>query len=163
MAALLTDYTSYAEVRATLGVDEDELEDATLALHLYANLLEADLEDVDLTLPATYAATKALPTPTQVETRFLQNASTFATFSMAKQITASLPLFAARQITDSKAGVTRFDNPYRDTIKSVLAQYDLARSRLLNSFGALTSSAVVTNPRILMAVAPANYNPITGV
>lgn len=63
-----------------------------LALPLYRNSLTQDLEDVALTLPATYAATKALSAPTAIETRFLKACSLFATFSVAKQLTSTRSL-----------------------------------------------------------------------
>ena len=51
---LLSDFCSYAEVRAALGVEEDELEDATLALPVYSNNLELELLDLSLTLVEQY-------------------------------------------------------------------------------------------------------------
>lgn len=53
---LITDYTTYDDVRAVLGVSTDELEDTTLALETYASALLLDLEDVDVALPAAYSA-----------------------------------------------------------------------------------------------------------
>ena len=46
----LTDYTSYDEVRAALGVSAEELEDETLQLDFYSISLTAELEDIADTL-----------------------------------------------------------------------------------------------------------------
>ena len=159
---MLTDYTGYNDIRAALGVSDEDLEDATLALSLYSDQLTQELEDIAITLPDTYATVKALPTPTTVQQRFLKACQLFATYAVAKQLTAALPLFAAKQVTDGKAAVQRFDTPYRDTIKNVLEQYDKQRTRLiasLDSIGSSTKAAVT--PVYFAAVSPA-YDPVTG-
>lgn len=158
---ILTDYTTYNEVRAALGVSADDLEDVTLALALYANLLQADLEDVNIDLPATYATVKALTTPSAAQTRFLQAANVFATYAVAKRLTSSLPLFAAKQVTDSKAGVTRFDNPYKDVIAEVGKSYEQARNRLSQALGAIGSSGTTSTARVFLSVVSPGYDPIT--
>ena len=159
---LVTDYTSYADVRAALGVSSEDVEDATLALDLDANLLESDLEDVNSSVPSTYDTTKVLPTPTADETRFLKACQVFATFSVARQLTASLPLFAAKQTTDSKAGVQRFDNPYKDTIKALEAQYEKAKARLAATYATVTTTTTTTTTRTWFSVVPPASDPVTG-
>ena len=69
---MLTDYTTYADIRGALGVSEEEITDAVLALTLYEDGLVQDLEDVDTTIPDTYQATAELDTPTAQEMRFLR-------------------------------------------------------------------------------------------
>ena len=66
---MLTDYTTYASIRATLGVSTDDLTDETLSLDLYDDYLTQDLEDIAITLPDTYATTKAVSVPTALEIR----------------------------------------------------------------------------------------------
>ena len=159
---MLTDYTAYADIRAALGISDEDLDDATLALPLYGDYLTQELEDISLTLPETYSTIKANGTPSPAELRFLKTCNLFATFAVAKQLTAALPLFAAKQVTDGKAAVQRFDTPYRDTIKNVLEQYDKQRTRLiasLDSIGRSTKAAVT--PVYFAAVSPA-YDPVTG-
>ena len=141
---LITDYTTYADVRAILGVSTDDLEDATLALSIYVNLLESDLESIDSTLPGTHVTIKAVVGPTAAQSRFLRAAAVFATFSVGKQLTASLPLFAAKKVTDSKAGVERFAEPYRETIEAVKAQYDTARKSLVEALAGVGTAATAS-------------------
>ena len=126
------------------------------------NYLDQDLEDVALTLPATYAATKALPTPTDIEARFLKACSLFATFAVARQLTSALPLFAAKDVTDGKAAIQRFDNPYRDVIKSVNEQYEKQRNRLVAALAAIGTVSTATTARVYMAVVSPSSDPVTG-
>ena len=72
MSFQITEFTSYADVRAALGVSEDDLEDETLELDLYADMLEVEFEDVSATFLTTYAAAQATDTPTEAQARFLK-------------------------------------------------------------------------------------------
>lgn len=158
----ITTYTTYADIRAALGVSDEDLEDETLALSLYADSLTQDLEDIALTLPDTIATTKANVTPTDNEVRFLTAARLFATYAVAKQLTAALPLFAAQQVSDSKATVQRFDNPYRDTIKQVVDQYERTRNRLMASLTLIGTVTADATPRVYMGVSSPSSDPVTG-
>ena len=158
---MLNDYTSYSDIRAALGVDEDDISDETLGLPIYDDLLTQDLEDVDLTVVDTYTTTTAISSPTAAETRFLRACKLFATFSVARQLTSSLPLFAAKQMTDGKAQIQRFDNPYQETIKKVNEQYGLARSRLVTTLLAIGTTAD-TVVKTYFGVASPSTDPVTG-
>lgn len=160
---MLTDYTSYAEIRASLGVSDDDLADETLALALYDDYLQGELADVAATLPDTFAATKLLPAPTAQETRFLKACSLFSTFAVAKMLTAALPLFAAKQVGDGKAVVARFDNPYKDTIKSVNEQYEKMRNRLIAALALVGTTSAAKVTQNYLTVASPSYDPVTGV
>lgn len=158
----LTDYTAYDDIRATLGVSDEDLDDVTLALPIYSNLLQADLEDVDLNLPDTFTTTKAIASPSAIEARFMQAASVFATFSVAKQLCSSLPLFAAKSVTDNKAATTRFDNPYKEVIVSVDKEYARARNRLAQALANIGTTTTAPTPRPYMSVAKPLSDPIMG-
>jgi hypothetical protein len=159
---MLTDYTTYDDIRAALGVSTDELVDTTLALTLYADYLTGELEDINVTLPATFVSIKAIPSPTDVQTRFLQAARLFATFAVAKQLTAALPLFAAKQVGDGKATVARFDNPYKDTIMSVNEQYGKMRNRLVTALAAVGTASADKVVSVYLGVASPSVDPVTG-
>lgn len=158
---MITTYTTYAEIRAVLGVDDDELTDTTLALPVYDSYLTMELEEVNIDLPATYATVKAESAPTAPQQRFIQATQMFATFAVAKQLSSSLPLFTVKQQTDSKAGVTRFDNPYKDTIASIAKEYDRLKNRLVQALNAVGSATEVSAKRVFFSTSPATYNPIT--
>ena len=159
---MLTEYTTYDDIRATLGVSDEDSGNETLALNLYSDFLTQELEDIHIDLPTTYSTTRALSTPTTAQIRFLKACNLFATFAVAKQLTAALPLFAAKDVTDGKAAIGRFDNPYKDVIKSVNEQYGTMRTRLVAALTSIgTSGKVAVAPVYVAAVAPA-YDPVTG-
>ena len=159
---MITDFTTYADVRAALGVSDEDIEDETLALGLYSDSLQVEMDDIGFTLVETYVATKAVITPSAVQARFMQAVRLFSTFAVAKQLTAALPLFAAKQVGDGKASVQRFDNPYKDTIKQVNEQYDRARRRLVQVFGELGTASSGEVKKIFLAVAAPSIDPVTG-
>jgi len=160
---MITDYTTYDDVRAVLGVSAEDLEDATLALKVYSDYLEGEMEDVDVGLPDTYADIQLIDTPTSVEARFLRACSLFATYAVARHLAGALPLFAAKQNTDGKAEVQRFDTSYRDTIKSVNEQYGKVRERLIAAMAAVGTTAAAVTPAVYMSVVSPSYDPVTGV
>lgn len=134
----ISDFTSFDDVRAALGVSKDEITDATLSLDLYTFNLVSELESIDLGLIASY---QALPVPagrSTAETRFAQAVSLFSTYAVAKQGTIGLPMFSPKEQTDGKAGLVRFaQNPYKDTIQRVLDQYNAFKLKLEDAYGAL--------------------------
>ena len=160
---LVTDYTTYNEIRATLGVSDEDITDATLALTLYSDYLRGEHEDISLTLPSTYATVKALVTPDGAQTRFLAASRLFATFSVAKQLTAALPLFAAKQVTDGKAAVSRFDTSYKDVVKSVNEQYEKLRSRLVAALTALGTTTTDATAAVFFSTVAPSIDVITNV
>ena len=161
MSARITDYTSYDNVRAALGVSEDDLEDETLALDLYADALELEFDDVSSGFAALYAAANTADTPSDAQEKLLTVTRLFAAYAVAKHLTASLPLFAAKQVTDSKAAVQRFDNPYRDTIKAVADRYGTLRTRLESAVDTLASSTRTSVTKTYFAVVGSAVDPIT--
>lgn len=162
MTAPITDYTSYDEIRAALGVSKKEIVDATLGLSIYANFLEMEFEEVDSTVPALYQATAGLPSPTAAEVRFLSACRLFAVYSVAKHLTGSLPLFAPRQIGDGKASVQRFDSPYKDTVAAVNQMYDKAKNRLASALGDIGTSVTSAIPLTFVSVVTPISDPVTG-
>lgn len=159
---MLTDYTTYNDVRAALGVSEEDIPDAVLSLNLYGDMLTQEFEEISLTIESDYLTTIALPIPTDTEVRFISACSLFATYSVARQLTAAMPLFAAKQVTDGKAQVSRFDNPYKDVIAQVTAQYEKARSRLVAAYDLIVSVTTVVTPKVYFAVIPPSVDPVTG-
>lgn len=161
---LLTDYTTFPEVRAALGVSADEIEDDTLNLPLYADMLQIELEDININLPSVYVATKALATKTDDQMRFLQTAHLFATYAVARQLTTSLPLFSPEQITDGKAAIRRSqDTPYQKVIDAVGREYSRFRLRLDQLFALVNSSASADKVvKSYFGVISPSVDPITG-
>lgn len=160
---MLTDYTTYDDIRAALGVSDDDLPDSVLALPLYSAVLTQEFEDIDLDVESTYVATELLNTPTAQDVRFMKACELFATYAVAKQLTAALPLFAAKQVTDGKAQISRFDNPYKDVVTQVIAQYEKARARLVAAFADVSAGTTVLIAKSYFGVISPSVDPVTGI
>lgn len=155
----LNDYTSYPEVRGVLGVTDNELDDDTLALDVYSFNLNSDLRDIHPLLPSAFktASDKPEASRSEVEQHFYEATKLFAAYSVAKQCTTALPMFAPKDISDSKTAAGRFsDSPYKETAKKICSQFDLNRIRLQNAYTALGSATAVTPLPILFAVSSPN-------
>lgn len=159
---MLIDFTTYSEIRAALGVSDEELADATLALPIYEEHLRADLEDISLSLIDTYNAVRAEAVPSAAQSRFLAAVHLFSTYSVAKHLTNALPLFSPRSVEDGKARMERFNDPYKGVIEKIESEYGRWQSRLEAAFIALGQSATARTARVFMSVAGAASNPITG-
>ena len=160
----LLQFTTYSDIRAALGVSAEELEDTTLSLSLYEQELAADLEGVSSTLVDDFLALPADPDDfSKAQKKFDDAIRLFATYSVANHLTASLPLFSPKEITDGKAGFSRYAaDPYQKTITAVAAKYEQNRLRLVDAYAALqsTTSTPVVRRTFFSAVAAA-YDPVT--
>lgn len=160
---MLTDYTTCDQIRAILGVSEDELSDATIALEVYLSGLSEDLLDISDSLEADYLIVNALVVRIAKEQRLWRTARSFATFSLAKRLGTGLPMFGPKDITDGKASVNRFsDSPYRTTLKNIEEEYGLAKQRLIDAYTAYSASVNTVAPRVYAQVSSPTFDPITG-
>lgn len=160
---LLT-FTGFDDVRAVLGVSTDELEDSTLGLPVYAINLEAELREINASLPSAYEAVHAKPPTnfTEAERWFHETTRLFATYSVARQLCTSLPLFAPREVGDGKAHVTRFSaDPYQATIAAVNDQYEVQRRRLDSAYAGVASTNSTATRRTYFAKS-SSIDPVTG-
>lgn len=159
---LITTFTSYDDIRAALGVSDEELGDETLALQLYEDTLLADLEDISLDLPDTYATVSAEATPTAVQSRFLREVRSFSTYAVARQLLPGLPMFGVKSVEDGKARMERFAEAYRATTKTVNDEYDKCKNRLTQALASVSISGTVSVSRSYMSVVSPVSDPITG-
>jgi len=162
----ITTYTEYDEVRAILGVDDEELLDATIALDIYDTHLVGELEDINLILPSDYAVIAAIAASarTQTQQRFYSATRLFAAYAIAKHLSSALPMFGPKDITDGKAGVSRFaDAPYKAVIAAIKAEYDRLRPRLETAYAAISSGSTSTTARVYFAKTGLATDPVTGV
>lgn len=159
----ITTYTTYNEIRAVLGVSDADIEDSTLALAIYSNLLNSDLESINSNFISLHQTIAGEASQTDAQQRFLRNTSSFATFSVAKSLLAAMPMFAVEKMSDSKATGERFDEAQKDTAKRIEAMYDSSRAALIASVGEVGSSATTTRTFSLFAVSSPATDPVTGV
>lgn len=159
---MITKYTSFDEVRSVLGVEDDELDDSTLSLGVYYNHLLEMFEDINPTLVQLYDEVDGTPVKSPLQERFLRLVQTFATYAVAKQLTPSLPMFAPRSIGDGKATMSRFLDPYKDTIRGIEEQFTLTQNRLQQVVDELTSENRSAGGRRFLIGVGLAQDPVTG-
>lgn len=159
----LVDFTTYDDIRAALGVESDELKDDTLALQTFENGLEMELMEVAATLASDYltAYGKDAADRTSAEQTFIKAANLFATYAVAKQCLAGLPMFAPKTQGDSKSELTRFaQNPFQTTIARVEASFEKYRGYLVAAYGVVTTPVTVKR-RTYFRVSSPTSDPVT--
>lgn len=159
----LTDFTSFDDIRAALGVSSEEIEDTTLSLPLYEYNLKSELEEVGITLITDFQALVGDPL-TDTEQRLRETVMVFSTYAVAVQLCTSLPLFSPKEISDGKAHITRYaQDPYKATIEAVKAAYERAKMRLVAAYAALNvTTAPATVFRSYVTVVASSTDPVTG-
>lgn len=159
---MLTQYTSYDEIRAALGVALEEIRDDVLALPSYEQVLLFDLYDLSTGMAAYYLALAGSLTANQQ--RFKDLVQVYAAYVLAKHLLISLSMFAPKDIKDAKTEMIRIDDPYAATREGVLAFLGLMRGRVLAAYLVLVPAAVLPSAPILnvMAAIPLGTDPVTG-
>ncbi len=168
MPTVLTDYTSYAEVRAALGTNVDEVDDATLGLDVYLLGLEADLANagvlavVGSDLVADYATAAAKPTPTALETALVSAVKLFAPYSVAMILASGLPVFSPKSITGEKIGFIRQTDSYKEAVAQCMTLFSRRLAALQVAYGNYKNKVLNLVPRTYFAVGQPSTDPVTG-
>lgn len=173
--ALLDYVASYDDIRALLGVSDDEIDNATLGLILFARSLDEGFNDLDDslgqpagTLASYYSgiASVAEASRTAAQKRFFANVQTYAAFHVAGDLVDTLPQFSPKTISDGKAMVQRHaDGPYKITIDGVRLGKARALSRLSRAFQTILGQATTggTGSVIVgLVISSPTSDPVTG-
>lgn len=155
----LATYTTPDEIRAVLGVSDEELADAVILLPTYDKALRLDLYAVDSGLETLYTSKKGSALP--ADEMFLTLTDLFATYSVAKHLTESLPNFAPRTISDGKASMQRQLNPEELVIRAVREGYQKYRTQLLAAVASFTATTISSAAPVFMVTAR-GVDPVTG-
>ena len=167
----ITDYTSYAEVRAALGVSEEEVGDGVLGLPMYGSHLATEMTDLADTLSltedidVTYAAIKIIAEDalTKQQKRVLATTQLFATYAVARHLGTALAMMAPKSIGDGKALMSRFaDSPYKSTLSNVETQYEKAKGALGKALANLNSTSAVSINTTFMGISSPSVDQVTG-
>ena len=162
----LTDFTSYNEVRSALGVNIDELQDSELSLELYELGLKVELKTLGASLISSYTTAKATPpgSRTEQEEDLFTAVRLFATYSVARQLTTSLPLFSPKEMGDNKALMVRYStDPYKEVIKGIKSKYEEYKEYLQTVFAAYNSTTRAATRRTYLGIAQSTtVDPVTG-
>lgn len=160
---MITDYTTYDEIRATLGVSDEELENTTLALEIWSTNLDFAFDEFSEKLIPAYELIAAKPenTRTTDEKRVYAGTRLFATYTVADDLLKSLPMFSFKRVTDGKAEAERFD-AWKDTKEGVQAGLAAIKLRLNNALGKVTDyTPPVRNTYKFVSAVGLAVNPIT--
>lgn len=161
----IVDFTSYADIRAALGVGIAEIEDAVISLPLHENNLGVELDKISLGLVPDFLIARDLPVKTAEQSRFLRAANLFATYAVARQLTGSLPLFSPKEIHDGRASLVRYaQNPYEATVRSVKEAFESYKGLVVAAYALINvaSASADTGLRPYLSVVSPSYDPVTG-
>lgn len=162
----LTTYLQLAEVRAALGVNEIELKDTVLNLPVYEMGLIRELNKVSTSLPAAFSTVSGIAEGERTELQALlyRSVHEFAVYAVAKQVGVSLASFAPKDVTDSKASVSRFaGESYKQTLSELDEIYAVTRAALGAGWSAYSGgSASDPTPGVFFVASPRGVDPVTG-
>lgn len=160
----LTDFTTYNDIRAALGVTDEEIGDDVLSLSLYEQNLIAELEDISLDIISDYKDAKSDSARDEDTERFYQTTRLYSTYRVALHLTSSLPLFSPKDIADGKATMSRYaDSPYKMVIEQVKQLADRYRKRLTNVYESYSAGTTpTTTARVYFGVSVPSTDQVTG-
>lgn len=158
----LLNYTSYDEIRAVLGVSDEEIEDVTLALPLYAQKLGFDLEDISVNLETLYDTARSASSPTSAQTKLLNSVQVFSAYAVAKHLLVSASLFAPRRIGDGRAETERVTDPFETLRDDVASAYLSLKERVEAALVGLGEQVGAATSRVYSASAGLPVDNVTG-
>ena len=141
---LITDYTTYDEVRAALGVSATELPDTVLSQPQYALMLSISFDDVNEGITTLYPTISALLVGSRsaAQQRLYDYARLYATYAIARDLLTSLPLFSVSRLSDGRAEFTRQTDIFEDVRQAVQGVFNKLRLKVSAAYVALTPGAV---------------------
>ena len=154
----VTDYTTYADVRAVLGIDDLELSDVTLGLATYASVLQRTLRGTEdpsgKSLYTYYDELDAKVELTDDEDTLFYLIKEFCTYTVAVACLPGLSLLVKKTESDGKATATRFsaESTFKDVAENVTQKWTDLKNEILSSIGAMVIYNSITP---LTRVAPA--------
>lgn len=162
MPTALTDFTTYDEIRAVLGVSDEEIENSTLALGIYVNQLKFMFVDISTTLESTYVTAREQVTPTVAQSRLITVMEVFSAYAIAKILLTSIPLFAPRKINDGSAALERVNDPFQMLREEVNLTYKNLLARLTKAAADLALPIIAGRAqRVMSLVSPLATSQIT--
>lgn len=138
----ITNYTSYDEIRSTVGLSAKELPDTELALEIYGNALYLAMSEVTLPTEAPgpgplymrYIEIRDLAesSRTTAEQKLYVMTRMYCTYVVANEVAISLSMKAPKTITDSKAALSRFspESTFLELQKKLAAMVASLKTRI---------------------------------
>ena len=158
---MITDYTSYASIRAVLGVSVKELADATLADDLYGFHLSAELRKFGGTFVADFAVAEA--STEEASVNLVEAVWIFSAQAVAVKCLAAMPNIAPKSLTDGKAGFIRHtDKIYAAAVATMYSELSVARRAVAEAYATYGGTSAPVTSTSAMAVSSPTYDPVTG-
>lgn len=161
----LTHYTTNDEVRAVIGVSEEEITDSDLALAIWSTVLELKLAEVSDLLISTYDDVAAIAEGSRSsnQQKFYLLTRMYSAYAVGEELLATQPMFSFKRVTDGKAEAERFDK-WEDVKVGVIKGASVAKKRLMLALGLLnvgyaTPSLTTLVPILSTGIAS---DPVTG-
>ena len=161
---MLTQYTTFDEVRAVLGVSDEELEDEVLIQPFYERQLILDIEDVDAGIPDAFDTVSAIQyaSRTKVQKRFFDLVQLFSAYAIGRTLLTSMPYFAELRVQDGRSEKERVKDPFAFPRDGVQAGFTAARQSLLAAYAGLTGTPATTRvTRTLLSSVGLATDPVT--
>ncbi len=163
---MVADYTSAVSVRSLLGVSIKELTDETILDTFFWLSLQAELNRICPTLEADYGDAVELSDTDDSAGLFVGAVSLFSTYAVARSCMPGMPQFAARSVTDGKAGFIRHTATSFDTATARFdVEYARARSALIAAYASYLPDAEVAKSTVrgFIQVSSPDFDQVTGV
>ncbi len=158
----LSDFFTADEVRAVLGVSQEELEDTTLDLDMYARHLEIELSQIGNNLLTDFQTAVANPAPTTFDTQLVAYTKQFSLYCISALVAESSPNFSPRNISDGKGGFIRHMDSYKDVLARVSDRLKQATERLKGLYTTILGGVAQQRLPTFIGVSSPDYDPIAG-
>ena len=162
----ITDYTTYAEIRALLGVSDEEISDVELALPVWSLLLNEKLSDISEAVDTNRTTVSTIPVASRTpeQAKFYNVSSLYAAYAVSQELLTALPMFAFSQLTDGKAEIHRFDK-WADLKAGINKGANAMRVKLRLALAGLDSNYAIPQPLVNVYVVGTGIasDPVTGI
>jgi hypothetical protein len=163
---MITDLTSYAEIRSLLGVSDEEISDDELALPIWSMLLTEKLSAVSDSVSTNFASIGLVPeaSRTPAQKKFLATTSMYAAYAVAQELLTALPMFGFKKLTDGKAEIERFDR-WEDLKAGIEKGANAMRVKLRLALAAIDPTYAIPTAitSVLIVSTGIATDPVTGV
>lgn len=162
----LAPFTTNDEVRATCGISDEDVNDPTLNLEVYARALFYEFDQIDVGIKPAFETIEAIAgnARTAPQQKLFDAVKLFAPYAVGNNIVGSLALAAPKGISDGKALISRFsESPFEALSRKLQAGYEKFRDNLADAYKAYlgTGSNAYVLPNFMLVSSP-NTDRVTG-
>lgn len=140
---MISDYTTFNDIRAVLGVSEEEINDETLGLELHHTNLIEDLAEVSAFALPTWDALPAVDSRNAAQLRYGRLFSLYCSYAVAYRLLDSTEMFGYLKVADGRASTERANEAFKNLRLNVTAQLARVRALLLAALAQLEPLAPV--------------------